>query len=53
MSMDELVTYFGYGRTAVVRKLGVLKKNPELILDRRARSHVKSRKDQVYGRSAY
>ena len=49
MNMDQLVTYFGYGRTAVVRKLGVLKKNPDLILDGRARARVKSRKHRFMG----
>lgn len=50
-SVDRIALHFGCGRTAVVRKLGQLKRNPELILDGRARSHVKSRKHRFIGRS--
>lgn len=50
-SVDRITAHFDYGRTAVVRKLGRLKRNPELILDGKARSHAKSRKRRFMGRS--
>jgi len=49
LSMDELARHFDCGRTAIVRKVGQLKRNPDLILDGRARSHVKSRKHRFMG----
>lgn len=48
--VDRIAEHIGYGRTAVVRKLGHLKRNPELIEDGVARSHVKSRKHRFIGR---
>lgn len=48
-NVDRIAAHFGYGRTAVVRKLGQLKRNPALILDGRARSHAKSRKHRFMG----
>jgi hypothetical protein len=49
LSMDEIALYFDCGRTTVVRKLGQLKCNPDLIVDGRARSHAKSRKYRFMG----
>lgn len=48
-TVDRIASHFGWGRTAVVRKLGELKANPELIEDGVARSHVKSRKYRFMG----
>jgi len=48
-SMDKISSELGYGRTAVVRHLGRLQANPDLIEDGRARSHVKSRKHRFMG----
>jgi hypothetical protein len=42
--MDERAIHFSCGRTAIVRKLGQLRLNPDFIKDGRARSHVTSRK---------
>ena len=51
MNMEQLAEYFKCGRTLIVRKLGYLKKNPDLIEDGKARSHVKSRKHRLMGGS--
>ncbi len=51
MNMEQLAEYFNCGRTLIVRKLGYLKKNPDLIEDGKARSHVKSRKYRLMGKS--
>ena len=48
-SLAQITKHFGYGRTAVVRKIGQIKKNPELILDGRIRSMIKSRKYRIMG----
>lgn len=49
LNMDEIAHYFGCGRTTVVRKLGQLRRNPDLILDGKARAHAKSRKYRFMG----
>lgn len=51
LSMDELARHFNCGRTAIVRKIGQLKRSPDMILDGKVRSHVKSRKHRFMGRS--
>ncbi|MDG0818069.1 hypothetical protein [Bdellovibrio svalbardensis] len=48
-TIEKIAAHMGWGRTAVVRYLGRLKANPDLILDGRVRSHVKSRKYRVMG----
>lgn len=51
MNMEQLAEYFNCGCTLIVRKLGYLKKNPDLIEDGKARSHVKSSKYRLMGGS--
>jgi hypothetical protein len=48
-TMDRIAAHFGCGRTAVVRHIGRLRANPELIEDGVARSRVKSRKHRFMG----
>ncbi|MGZ3797498.1 MAG: hypothetical protein ACXVB1_14095 [Pseudobdellovibrionaceae bacterium] len=47
--MDRIAEHFGWGRTAVVRYLGKLQANPDLIEDGRARSRAKSRRHRFMG----
>jgi hypothetical protein len=49
MNMEQLAEHFKCGRTLIVRKIGFLKKNPDLIKDGRARSNFKSRKYRLMG----
>lgn len=50
-AIPELMRYFqlGIGRTLIVRKLGELKKNPELVESGVTRSRIKSRKYRFMG----
>jgi|GEM_PF-7032823 hypothetical protein len=49
LNMDKLAAHFNCGRTVIIRKIGYLRKNPDLIRDGVARSHVKSRKYRFMG----
>ena len=48
-SINKITAHFGVGRTFIVRKLGQLRQNPDLIQDGHARSHAKSRKYRFMG----
>ena len=48
-SLEQITKHFGYGRTAVVRKIGQIKKNPDLILDGKIRSMIKTCKHRFMG----
>ena len=48
-SIKKITDHFGFGRTFVVRKLGELKKNPELVESGVTRSRIKSRKYRFMG----
>jgi hypothetical protein len=49
VDLDELASHFGCGRTTIIRKIAFLRKNPDLIQDGRARSHLKTRKYRFMG----
>ena len=46
-SMDKLAVYMGYGRTAVVKYIGQIKANPNLVPDGQVRLRV-YRKKRVF-----
>ncbi len=48
-AVDKLASHFGWGRTLVVRILGQIKANPDLIEDGAIRSRIKSRKYRLMG----
>ncbi len=50
-NMEELAAHFNCGRTVIIRKIGYLRKNPDLIRDGVARSHLKSRKYRFIGKT--
>jgi hypothetical protein len=49
--MDKLADHFGFGRTAVVRYIGQIKANPDLVTDVRVRFRIHHRKKKFMGRS--
>lgn len=49
LNVKKLAAHFNCGRTTVIRKIGYLRKNPDLIQDGVARSHIKSRKYRFMG----
>ena len=51
MNMEQLAVHFKCGRTVIVRKLGQLRRDHDLIADGKARSHAKSRKYRLMGGS--
>lgn len=51
-TVDRIADHFGWGRTLIVRKLGQIKADPDLIEDGAIRSRIKSRKYRLMGDSA-
>jgi len=49
LSMDTLAVEFGMGRTTVIRHLGIIHADPDLIRDGKVRSMIKSRKYRFMG----
>jgi hypothetical protein len=50
MTMDDLVAKFGVGRTFLVSSLGLIRKNPDLVQNGRARRLVKLKAKRFHGR---
>jgi hypothetical protein len=48
-TMERLVDHFGVGRTAVVRHLGLIRRNPSLVADGRVRALIHPRRRRFMG----
>ncbi len=49
LSMDRIATDMGWGRTAVIRYLGEIRKNPDLVADGQLRLRIHRRKRKFIG----
>lgn len=50
-TVTRIANHMGWGRTAIVRKLGRMAKAPDSVVDGRVRSRIKSRKHRFMGTS--